>query len=187
MFAIGFPLSCEMTVSYGHVSCFPEQPINVDGSLVRDAIQLDANINHGNSGGPIFNSRGECVGVIVCGFRNSGINYGIPLKTVTNMVKRFKEESAEQKGEAILPNLKPFLRDIKNTMQELSIRTGYQTGPASGGLHSLASSSTTRSIVHCTKLKYRSLPCSCSMCRHLVPSEQPGLVKGYSKRVYPPA
>jgi S1-C subfamily serine protease len=52
VFAVGFPLNQEMTLTTGIVS-----------SIRAGAIISDVNINHGNSGGPMLNIAGEVVGV----------------------------------------------------------------------------------------------------------------------------
>lgn len=52
VFAIGFPLNQEMTLTTGIAS-----------SVREGAIISDVNINHGNSGGPMLNLAGEVIGV----------------------------------------------------------------------------------------------------------------------------
>lgn len=52
LFAIGFPLNQEMTLTTGIAS-----------SVREGAIISDVNINHGNSGGPMLNLAGEVIGV----------------------------------------------------------------------------------------------------------------------------
>jgi WD40 repeat protein len=49
----------------------------IDGRL--DAIQLDGNLNPGNSGGPVLDPKGRVVGVVVAGVRGAGINLAIPV------------------------------------------------------------------------------------------------------------
>ncbi len=58
--AIGNPLGLSSSISVGVVSALNR---NVQSTVIDDFIQTDASINHGNSGGPLFNSRGEMVGV----------------------------------------------------------------------------------------------------------------------------
>jgi S1-C subfamily serine protease len=66
-----------------------EQPL---GSLVSsnpDMIQTDTAINHGNSGGPLLNTRGEVIGVCDLGLADVnivGINFAIPINTVKKVV-----------------------------------------------------------------------------------------------------
>jgi S1-C subfamily serine protease len=62
VFAIGFPLNQELTLTTG-----------VASSVREGAIISDVNINHGNSGGPMLNLAGEVVGVNAFGdFTNQG-------------------------------------------------------------------------------------------------------------------
>jgi serine protease Do len=58
--AIGNALGLGMAVSSGVVSALNR---NIDASPFDDYIQTDASINHGNSGGPLFNTAGEVIGM----------------------------------------------------------------------------------------------------------------------------
>ncbi|MSQ41489.1 MAG: trypsin-like serine protease [Dehalococcoidia bacterium] len=64
VFAIGNPFSFGFTVTRGIVSGLGrESSSNSSGRAIRGVIQTDAAVNPGNSGGPLFNLRGEVVGV----------------------------------------------------------------------------------------------------------------------------
>jgi len=43
-----------------------------------EAIQIDAQLNPGNSGGPVLNSAGSVIGIVRSGIRGTGLNYAIP-------------------------------------------------------------------------------------------------------------
>ena len=58
--AIGNPLGLSGSISVGVVSALNR---NIRSTVIDDFVQTDASINHGNSGGPLFNLRGEVVGV----------------------------------------------------------------------------------------------------------------------------
>lgn len=58
--AVGNALGLGMAVSSGVVSALDK---NIDASPYDDYIQTDASINHGNSGGPLFNTAGEVIGM----------------------------------------------------------------------------------------------------------------------------
>ncbi|MHB9287485.1 S1C family serine protease [Halobacteriales archaeon Cl-PHB] len=54
-----------------------------------EAIQTDAAINHGNSGGPMFNSDGEVVGIATFGptdYDIEQIQFGLPIEVATDML-----------------------------------------------------------------------------------------------------
>ena len=84
--AFGYPFGSELaikegdfpaiTVSTGHVTSLRKSK----GFLV--AIQVDASLNPGNSGGPIINSKGEVIAIVREGIPGSGINLAIPVNVL---------------------------------------------------------------------------------------------------------
>jgi serine protease Do len=77
IFVIGNPLGLERSVSEGVIS---HTARNFGGKLY---LQIDASVNPGNSGGPLFNSRGQVIGVINMGVRSmQGLNFAIPVRHV---------------------------------------------------------------------------------------------------------
>ncbi len=77
IFVIGNPLGLERTVTEGVVS---HTGRNFGGKLY---LQVDASVNPGNSGGPLFNTRGQVIGVISMGIRSmQGLNFAIPVQHV---------------------------------------------------------------------------------------------------------
>jgi serine protease Do len=77
--AIGNPLGVGMSVSAGIVSALNR---NIMDTPYDDFIQTDAAINHGNSGGPLFNAQGEVIGVnsaiISPTAANAGLGFSMP-------------------------------------------------------------------------------------------------------------
>jgi serine protease Do len=79
--AIGHPLGLEDTVSNGLISAVRHVHANLD------VLQVSAPIAPGSSGGPLFNDRGEVIGVATA-FMNGGqnLNFGLPSKYVKELV-----------------------------------------------------------------------------------------------------
>ena len=78
--AIGHPLGLEDTVSNGLVSAVR----TIDGLSV---LQISAPIAPGSSGGPIFNERGEVVGVCTALLQGGqNLNFGVPSKYVRKLL-----------------------------------------------------------------------------------------------------
>ena len=68
---IGAPLGLEHSLSVGHISRKMKKNIISNGEMA-GFIQTDASINHGNSGGPMFNAKGELIGIVSFILSNSG-------------------------------------------------------------------------------------------------------------------
>ena len=86
---IGTPFSQEQTLTSGIVSNLGRTMNTMTRYRIPDSIQFDAATNPGNSGGPLFNDRGEVVGVvsqIISEQRSfSGIGLAVP-STIVNRV-----------------------------------------------------------------------------------------------------
>jgi putative serine protease PepD len=63
VYAIGNPYSLEETLTKGIVSALGREISAPDGAKITSAIQTDAALNPGNSGGPLLNDEGEVIGV----------------------------------------------------------------------------------------------------------------------------
>jgi S1-C subfamily serine protease len=88
--AIGNPFGLDRTVTAGIVSAIQRAITAPNGYTIDHVIQTDAAINHGNSGGPLLNSRGEVIGVnsqIETGGSGSGGNVGVGFAVPSNTVK----------------------------------------------------------------------------------------------------
>src|SRR6266516_882312 len=85
--AIGNPFGLDRSITSGIVSAL-QRPITApNGFTIDHVIQTDAALNHGNSGGPLLNARGQVVGVnaqiqTAGGEGNVGIGFAIPINTV---------------------------------------------------------------------------------------------------------
>jgi putative serine protease PepD len=93
--AIGSPFGLENTLTAGVVSALHRSMDAPNGFTINDSIQTDAAINHGNSGGPLLNLRGQVVGVnaqIDTGGDQSGNNAGIGFAIPSNTVKSIADQ-----------------------------------------------------------------------------------------------
>jgi len=96
VFAIGNPLGLNDTVTVGIVSGLNR---NIMESPFDDYIQTDAAINHGNSGGPLFNIRGEVIGMnsVIFAPGTYGGSIGLGFAIPSNVL-RFVADQLRQYG-----------------------------------------------------------------------------------------
>ncbi|MEM7549400.1 MAG: trypsin-like peptidase domain-containing protein [Bacteroidota bacterium] len=87
VFAIGSPYGLEHSFSSGIISAFRDFDRIYDGSIQVEFIQTDAAINSGNSGGPLFNSQGEVIGIASSILTVSGGFQGIGMMVSINTAK----------------------------------------------------------------------------------------------------
>jgi putative serine protease PepD len=85
--AIGSPFGLEETVTTGIVSALHRQMQALNKFTINDSIQTDAAINHGNSGGPLFNAAGQVIGVNSQIAGQTGANVGIGFSIPSNTVR----------------------------------------------------------------------------------------------------
>jgi S1-C subfamily serine protease len=83
--AIGNPFGFQSTLTTGVVSALGRTVQTSQTTFIDEAIQTDAAINRGNSGGPLINSRGEVIGINSAIYTPSGttagIGFAIPINT----------------------------------------------------------------------------------------------------------
>jgi serine protease Do len=87
-YVIGAPYGFENSFSAGHISGFREFGRLYDGAILAEFIQTDAAINSGNSGGPVFNSQGEVVGIASRILTESGGFQGLGFVVAINTAKQ---------------------------------------------------------------------------------------------------
>ncbi len=92
--AMGNPYGLGGTVTAGIVSA---RGRNIGSGPYDDFLQTDAPINRGNSGGPLFNTQGDVVGVNTAIFSPSGGSIGIGFAIPSNLVKQVVAQ-LESKG-----------------------------------------------------------------------------------------
>jgi S1-C subfamily serine protease len=132
--AAGAPLGLRSTVTSGIISALNRPvPLSGEGSdtdTVIDAIQTDASINHGNSGGPLINMNSEVIGINTAGKSlsdsASGLGFAIPVNEVKATV-----ETLIKDGRVSHPTLGLSARSVSNDLasgaQVANVKSG---GPA---------------------------------------------------------
>ena len=90
--AIGNPFGLGGTVTAGIVSAFGR---DIGNGPYDDFIQTDASINRGNSGGPLFNTEGEVIGINTAIFSQSGGSVGIGFAIASNLASRVASQLVE--------------------------------------------------------------------------------------------
>ena len=94
--AIGNPFGLGGTVTAGIVSA---RQRDINSGPYDDFIQTDASINRGNSGGPMFNLKGEVIGINTAIFSPSGGSVGIGFAIPANLARPIIEQ-LQQYGKA---------------------------------------------------------------------------------------
>ncbi len=114
--AIGSPFGFESTVTAGIVSAKSRET----GELV-PFIQTDAAVNPGNSGGPLFNTKGEVVGVNSQIFTGTGgylgISFAIPSNTAMEVANQLMKSGKVQRSRiGIVLSPAPITEDLAEAL-----------------------------------------------------------------------
>jgi putative serine protease PepD len=129
--AIGSPFGLEETVTSGIVSALHRAIQSQTNFTINDAVQTDAAINHGNSGGPLLNADGQVVGVNAQikseSGDNAGVGFAIPSATVKQVVPQLISS-----GKAVHAYLGVAI-DAQATNAKLE-KVNANTGAAKAGL-----------------------------------------------------
>ncbi len=115
VYAIGNPYGLEETFTRGIVSALGREIGAPDGAKITGAIQTDAALNPGNSGGPLINGAGEVVGVnsqIASDQSsgggqagNTGVGFAISSATVSAAVKKIEAGQGVAYGSSVRSGL----------------------------------------------------------------------------------
>jgi putative serine protease PepD len=96
--AIGAPFGLEASVTSGIVSALDREITSPDGFTLTGAIQTDAAINHGNSGGPLLDSSARVIGLAVQiqsdSGGNDGVGFAVPSDTVRSVVEQLLQDGS---------------------------------------------------------------------------------------------
>src|SRR5712671_6008173 len=90
--AIGNPFGFQSTLTTGVVSAIGRTVQTSQTTFIDEAIQTDAAINRGNSGGPLINSRGEVIGINSAIYTPTGTTAGIGFAIPINSAKRIAHD-----------------------------------------------------------------------------------------------
>src|SRR6201995_5861635 len=135
--AAGAPLGLRSTVTHGIVSALHRPiPLSGEGSdtdTVIDAIQTDASINHGNSGGPLINMDSQVIGIDTAGKSlsdsASGLGFALPVNEAKVVAQTLIRD-----GKIVHPTLGVTTRSVNNAIaqgaQVANVKAG---GPAEKG------------------------------------------------------
>ncbi|MGA8223416.1 MAG: trypsin-like peptidase domain-containing protein [Candidatus Acidiferrales bacterium] len=124
--AIGNPFGFQSTLTTGVVSSLGRTVQTSESTFIDEAIQTDAAINRGNSGGPLLNSHGEVIGINSAIYApngtTAGIGFAIPINTARRVADdlitqgRVRRATLGVEGRALWPGLAEALN--------LSVETG---------------------------------------------------------------
>ncbi|MEO3427301.1 DegQ family serine endoprotease [Pelagibius sp. CAU 1746] len=97
--AVGNPFGLGGTVTAGIISA---RGRNIQAGPYDDFLQIDASINRGNSGGPLFDLDGNVVGVNTAIYSPNGgsvgIGFAIPSNMVKSVVAQLREKGSVERG-----------------------------------------------------------------------------------------
>jgi S1-C subfamily serine protease len=128
VYAIGNPFGFSGTMTRGMISAI-RSVLLPSGNRIEDAIQTDASVNPGNSGGPLLNSHGDVVGITTMIASNpnggadqsAGIGFAIPISTAKAVV-----EDIMKYGHARRPSLDAVLLSIgPDEAQQIGLPAEY--------------------------------------------------------------
>lgn len=87
VFVVGAPQGLSHTLTVGHLSARREKTSPLRPHVVLEQFQTDAAINQGNSGGPMFNLRGEVIGIVSYIVSLSGGSDGLGFAVTSNVCR----------------------------------------------------------------------------------------------------
>jgi S1-C subfamily serine protease len=100
--AIGSPFGEEQSLTVGVVSATDRTIEALTDFQIGNAIQTDAAINRGNSGGPLMNAKGQVIGINSqirsSGGGSEGIGFAVPIDTVRRSLSQLREHGEVSYG-----------------------------------------------------------------------------------------
>ena len=143
--AIGNPFGVfQSTLTTGVVSSLGRTVQTSENSFIDEAIQTDAAINKGNSGGPLLNSHGQVIGINTAIYApsgtNAGIGFAIPINTAKRVAAdliatgRVRRATIGAEGRSLWPDLASYL-NLPVQQGVLIERVDPKGAAAQAGLH----------------------------------------------------
>jgi len=120
VFAFGNPVGLPHTLTRGIVSAL--ERTNILGNRSTSVVQLDAAINLGNSGGPLFNMAGELVGIVTARANAQGIAFALPIDHVQGFLRGVVDPDLARSGTIGLS------LDLERPLPEAVTKLGYRAG-----------------------------------------------------------
>ena len=118
--AIGNPFGLDRTLTTGVISGL-QRPIRArNNRLIEGAIQTDASINMGNSGGPLLDSRGRMIGINSQILSPSGGSAGVGFAVPVNIAKRVVPQIL-QNGAVRRPKLGISTRNVSDFRNQVDL------------------------------------------------------------------
>jgi S1-C subfamily serine protease len=118
--AIGNPFGFSGTLTTGIISALGRTVQTSDTTFIDEAIQTDAAINKGNSGGPLLDSHGQVIGINSAIYApsgtTSGIGFAIPINTARRVAEdlikygRVRRATLGAEGRPLWPQLADYLK-----------------------------------------------------------------------------
>jgi len=127
--AIGNPFGLDDTVTSGIVSAINREITAPDNSPIEGAIQTDAAINHGNSGGPLLNAKAQVIGITSQIQSDSGGNDGVGFAIPSNTVRTIADELISS-GKAQHALLGVNVKTAANGVAVADVQAGSAAGNA---------------------------------------------------------
>src|SRR5262249_38699074 len=88
VFVVGAPIGMTHTLTVGYISARRNPNKFYSGLSRSEFFQTDAAINEGNSGGPMFNMRGEVIGIVSHILSKSGGSEGLGFVVTSNLASK---------------------------------------------------------------------------------------------------
>ncbi len=131
--AIGNPFGLGGSVTVGIISA---RGRNINAGPYDNFIQTDAAINKGNSGGPLFNMKGEVIGINTAIISPSGgsigIGFAVPTELAQNIVNQLIEFGETRRG-WLGVRIQPVTDEVAESLGLDSVRGALVSGVVKGG------------------------------------------------------